>query len=154
MIHLQKRVFYFMLVAITFILASCRQQNSMKENIPRNMFQLNGDSSALVIVWSSHDREIALKTALAYTLNSKLNGWMQNVTLIVWGPSVELLATDKEIQNVLSSINQAGITILVDKKCVEEYKLTKEIKALNFEIKSMGKPFSDFIREKRTILTF
>lgn len=143
-----------MFVVFALILASCKQQNSMKENMAPNLFRLNGDSSALVIVWSSHDREIALKTALAYALNSKLNGWMQNVTVIVWGPSVQLLASDKEIQNVLSSSNQAGVTILVDKKCVEEYKLSKEIEALKFEIKNIGKPLSEFIREKRTILTF
>jgi hypothetical protein len=116
--------------------------------------QLKGDTTALVIIWTNADKEIALKTSLAYALNSKLNGWMQNVTVLAWGPSVQLLAKDKDIQTAFTYMKQAGITILVDKKCVEEYNVVKEIDAMKLETKSLIKPLSIYIRQKRTILTF
>ena len=149
-----KKVFHLLLVAAILALASCKSQNSGKENISETEMQLHGDTSALVIIWTSGDRDVALKTVLSYALNSKLNGWMQNVTVLVWGPSVQLLAKDKMIQNVFTYMKQAGVTILVDKKCVDEYQLNNEITGLNLEIKSLGKPLSSFIQQRRTILTF
>jgi hypothetical protein len=154
MVIFQRRVLHLCLLYSILLLASCKTHNSKKESMPETKLKLNEDTTALVIIWSSADKEMALKTALSYALNSRLNGWINNVTLLVWGPSVQLLAKDKDIQNVFIYMKQAGVTILVDKKCVEEYELTKEIEVLNLEVKSMGKPFSDFIRQKRTILTF
>jgi hypothetical protein len=154
MMLFQKRVFQLLLIACVFFLASCKSHNFPKESITETEMQLRGDTSALVIIWTSGDKEIALKTALSYALNSKLNGWMQNVTVMACGPSVQLLAKDKDIRNVFTYLKQAGVTILVDKKSVEEYKLSKEIDTLNLEVRTLGKPLTVFIRQKRTILTF
>ncbi len=151
---LTKKIFQLILFASVIILASCRTNNSRKESINDAEVQLKGDTSALVVIWSSSDKEIALKTALAYPLNSKLNGWMQNVTVLVWGPSVQLLAKDKDIQNVFIHMKQAGVTVYVDKKCVDEYQAAKDIEALNLEVRSLGKPLTVFILQRRTILTF
>jgi len=126
----------------------------MKESMVETEMQFAGDSSSLVIIWTSGDKEMALKTVLAYALNSKLNGWIQNVTLLAWGPAVQLLGKDKNIQNVFTYLKQAGVTILVDKKCVDDYGLNKEFEGLNLEIKNLGRPLSVFILQKRTILTF
>jgi hypothetical protein len=151
---LTKRILPLILFSSVLILASCRHYNSHKESITDAEVQLKGDTSALVVIWSSADKEIALKTALAYPLNSKLNGWIQNVTVLVWGPSVQLLAKDKEIQNVIIHMKQAGVTVYVDKKCVDEYQFSKEIEGLNLEVRSLGKPLTVFILQRRTILTF
>ena len=142
-----------MIVSVIFFV-SCRAHNNKKDAISDTEMQLKGDTSALVIIWTSADKEVAMKTALAYPLNSKLNGWMQNVTVLVWGPSVQLLAKDKEIQNVFTYMKQAGVNVFVDKKCVDEYKLAKDIEALKLEVRSLGKPLTVFILQKRTILTF
>ena len=151
---LTKGIFPLILFASVIFLASCKNYNSGKESITNAEEQLRGDTSALVVIWSSADKEIAMKTALAYPLNSKLNGWMQNVTVMVWGPSVQLLAKDKEIQNVFLHMKQAGVNVFVDKKCVDEYQVVKEIEGLNMEVRSLGKPLTVFILQRRTILTF
>ena len=41
----------------------------------------------LYVIWTSRDREVALKMVFMYTGNSKLKGWWKDVLLIVWGPS-------------------------------------------------------------------
>ena len=44
----------------------------------------------LIVLWTSGDREVALKMAFMYTLNSKRFDWgWKEVTLVVWGPSCE-----------------------------------------------------------------
>ena len=38
----------------------------------------------LFVLWSSGDREVAKKMVFMYTLNAKLNGWWNDISLIVW----------------------------------------------------------------------
>ena len=51
----------------------------------------------LAVLWTSGDREVALKMVFMYTYNSKLQGWWEDVTLIIWGPSAKLLSMDTEV---------------------------------------------------------
>jgi hypothetical protein len=53
----------------------------------------------LAVLWTSADREVALKMVFMYTYNSKLRGWWDDLTLIIWGPSSKLLSADKELQD-------------------------------------------------------
>jgi hypothetical protein len=52
----------------------------------------------IVVLWTSGDREIALKMAFMHTFNSRhfKRGW-KNVTLIAWEPSAKFLAEEKEL---------------------------------------------------------
>ena len=45
---------------------------------------MNADKKSLVVLWTSGDREVALKMVFMYTLNAKLKGWWEEVILIVW----------------------------------------------------------------------
>lgn len=53
----------------------------------------------LIVVWTNGDREVAIRMAFMYTLNSKIKEWWNEVSLIVWGPSAKLLAEDTTLQN-------------------------------------------------------
>ena len=44
------------------------------------------EKEKLVIVWTSDDRDLALKMVFMYTLNSRLNSWWDDITFIIWGP--------------------------------------------------------------------
>ena len=44
----------------------------------------------LVILWTSGDREVALKMVFMYAGNAPRHGWWDDITLIVWGPSTSL----------------------------------------------------------------
>jgi hypothetical protein len=46
----------------------------------------------LAVLWVSGDRDVAEKSCLMYTHAAKLNGWFDEVVLIVWGSSSRLLA--------------------------------------------------------------
>ena len=52
----------------------------------------------LVVVWSSADKEVALKMVFMYTTASKQLGMWDDITLVVWGPSATLLSEDEELQ--------------------------------------------------------
>ena len=102
----------------------------------------------LVVLWTSGDREVALKMAFMYTLNSKRFKWgWKNVTLVVWGPSSKLLTEDKELQEYLSRIKEAGVKLLACKKCSDLYGVSDDLRRLGIEVKYMGKPLTDYLRD-------
>jgi hypothetical protein len=101
----------------------------------------------LVVLWTSGDREVALKMAFMYTLNSKRFNWgWKNVTLVVWGPSSKLLAADTELQEYVSRMKEAGVKLLACKKCSDMYGVSDNLRRLDIEVKYMGKPLTDYLR--------
>ena len=101
----------------------------------------------LVVLWTSGDREAALKMAFMYTLNSKRFNWgWKNVTLVVWGPSSKLLAADTELQEYISRMKEAGVKLLACKKCSDLYGVSEDLRRLDIEVKYMGKPLTDYLR--------
>jgi hypothetical protein len=101
----------------------------------------------LVVLWTSGDREVALKMVFMYTFNSKRFKWgWKNVTLIVWGPSSKLLTEDKELQEYLSRIKEAGAKLFACKKCSDLYGVSEDLRQLGIEVKYMGKPLTEYLR--------
>jgi hypothetical protein len=102
----------------------------------------------LVMLWTSGDREVALKMVFMYTLNSKRFKWgWKNVTLVVWGPSSKLLSADTELQEYLSRMKEAGVKLLACKKCSDLYGISDNLRRLGIDVKYMGKPLTDYLRD-------
>lgn len=47
-----------------------------------------------------------------YAHNAKLKGWMNEVTILVWGASQQLIAQDKEIQDKIKAMIKDGVKLL------------------------------------------
>ena len=69
-------------------------------------------SKKLNVLWTSGDREVALKMVLMYSFNAKKRGWWDEVSLIVWGPSAKLLTEDPELQERIASAGGASVTAI------------------------------------------
>jgi hypothetical protein len=108
----------------------------------------------LVVLWSSGDREVALKVVFMYTLNAKLKGWWPEVIFIVWGPSAKLLSEDGELQEGIGRMKEAGIVLEACKKCSDLYGVSDSLEALHIEVKYMGEPLSSYLKEGMKVLTF
>lgn len=109
----------------------------------------------LVVVWSSGDREVALKMVFMYVLNSKLNAWWKAVTLVVWGPSSKLVSVDMELQAYLSKIKESGVELLACKRCSDMYGVSGDLEKLGIQVKYMGDPLTSFLRDKNCrVITF
>jgi hypothetical protein len=108
----------------------------------------------LVIIWSGNDREVALKMVFMYTLNSKLYNWWDDITLIVWGPSANLLSIDYELQEYIQKIREHGVKLEACKTCSDMYGVTRKLLNLGIDVKLMGIPLTQYIKEGRKIITF
>lgn len=109
---------------------------------------------SLVVLWTSGDREVALKMVFMYTLNAKLKGWWEEIYLIVWGPSAKLLSEDKELQDRIAKMKDAGIVLEACKTCADQYEVSENLKKMEIDVKYMGVPLTTYIKEGRYIITF
>ena len=112
-------------------------------------------SEKLTIVWTSGDPEVAHRMVLMYGKAAKNNQWFDEVRLIIWGPSARLVAADKDIQAKLKEMKEIGIVIEACVVCADLYGVSDRLRDLGIEVKPMGKPLSNIIRDKDShIITF
>jgi len=107
----------------------------------------------LVVLWSSQDRGVAENMLLMYTLNAKRKGWFGDVTLIIWGPSAELVANTPALQEKLKEIMAEGITVEACLRCADNYGVSGVLRELGVEVKLMGEILSGYLKEGRKLLS-
>lgn len=107
----------------------------------------------LLVLWTSADREVALKMVFMYTLNSKLHNWWGQVQLIVWGPSARLLAEDAELQYSVRKLVEKGVEVVACKACSDSYNVSEQLAALGIDVKYMGLPLTEMLKSGWTQLT-
>ena len=110
--------------------------------------------NSLVVLWTTGDRDVALSMVLMYTLNAKLKEWWEDVTLIVWGSSSRLLASDTELQDYITSMKEAGVNLLACKRCADMFGVADDLEKLGIEVKYMGEPFTEILKGDAKLLTF
>jgi hypothetical protein len=112
------------------------------------------DSSKLGVVWTSGDRDVAIKMVFMYTLNAKKREWFDEVQLVVWGPSAKLTSVDTEIQAGLAEMAAAGVELVACKACADSYGVSEKLEELGIEVKYMGGPLSDMLKGDWEVVTF
>lgn len=85
-----------------------------------------------------------------YTLNAAKRDWWETVTLIVWGSSTPLLAGDKDLQETLTEMQEAGIDVEACRACAEDFGVAKELEAMNIDVRYMGEPLTDYLKDEST----
>jgi hypothetical protein len=111
-------------------------------------------ANELLVVWTSGDREVALKMVFMYTANAKKHGWWEEVNLLVWGPSQKLLAEDEDLQGELAEMLDLGVWVGACKACADSYPVTEELEQLGVEVFYSGEFLTDWIRSEGSVVTF
>jgi hypothetical protein len=129
-------------------------------SFPLNSFlfsQLHNDDDTpdkLVVLWTSDDPYVAERVAFMYTHAARKNGWFDKVTLIIWGPSAKLAAENILIQEKLNAMQKDGVEIEACIVCANAYGVAEKLKDLDFTVKGMGKPLTEYLKSGAKVLTF
>ena len=107
----------------------------------------------LNILWTTDNKDTVLHMLVMYATNSRLNGWWQEVNLIVWGASAKLIGTDSQIQAEVLEMMNHGITIEGCKACCDDFGVTDKLTELGINVRYMGQPLTDYIKSGEKILT-
>ncbi|MFC1528928.1 DsrE family protein [Candidatus Latescibacterota bacterium] len=137
-----------LLVAVLFDF-SHSAGNTQKANAAEN-----NNPSKLMVLWTSGDRDVALKMVYMYTYNAKKNNWWDEVRFVIWGPSSLLLSEDKELQDYIKKMKEEGVTLEACKACADMYGVSDKLAELGIDVKYMGKPVTDMLKSGWISMTF
>jgi hypothetical protein len=111
-------------------------------------------ASKLFVILSSGDREVALEVGLVYTLNAAKNGWMDEVKLIIFGPSEKLAAYDTQVQERIKEVQNSGVEVMACKWCADRMKIADALEKAGIKVVYVGTVISDLIKSGWASLTF
>jgi hypothetical protein len=135
----------FLIIGILFLISPIM----MAQTIPGEPM-----SDKLVVVWTSGDPYVAERVALMYTHNAKIQGWFKDVTLVVWGPSAKLISENIKLQEKVKAMQKDGVVVEACIACSNAYGVTEDLKKLGYDVKGMGKPLTDYLKNGVKVLTF
>lgn len=113
----------------------------------QNEMKTENNTNKLAVLWTSGDPEVAEKMVFMYTLNAKKQGWFDEVVLIVWGPSAKLLSENKMLQEYVKKMQDAGIKVEACIACARMYSVDGNLKEMGIDVKGMGVPLSNYLKE-------
>lgn len=147
----------FILILVFFGLASVTlMASNPSKNMNETQKEMKDEKAAdhLLIVWTSGDPDVAHKMVFMYAFNAQKNGWWDQVTLLVWGPSAKLSSEDKDIQASLKKMKDQGVELLACKGCADQYGISSKLEELGIEVKYTGTYLTDFIKSGKKVISF
>ena len=105
------------------------------------------------ILWTTDNKLTAENMVLLYAHNAKLKGWMENVTILVWGASQQLIAQDKDIQEKIKQMIADGVKVVACLKCADNMEITDGLNSCNIDVFYTGEFLSEWIKSGDTIIT-
>lgn len=108
----------------------------------------------LAVVWTSGDPEVAHRVCLMYSHAAHKQKWFEPVVLIVWGPSARLLAADKDLQAKIKAMMQDGMKVQACVACADSYGVSGRLREMGLEVKGMGPPLTEMLKDGWKVLTF
>ena len=105
----------------------------------------------LYILWTNADPVTAKLMVMMYAKNSLKNGWWKEVTVIVWGATVKLLAEDEAIRTEFEECRKMGVEF---EGCIaQELDLVEETEALDITLRKWGPPLTEIIKNGEHLIT-
>ncbi len=105
------------------------------------------------ILWTTDNKETAMNMVLLYGHNAKLKGWMDDVTILVWGASQQLIAQDSETQEKIKEMINDGVNVVACLKCADNLNISEGLNACNIDVFYTGEYLSEWIQSGDTIIT-
>jgi hypothetical protein len=111
-------------------------------------------AAKVFVILSSGDREVALEVGLVYPLNAAKHKWMDEVKVIIFGPSEKVAAYDLEVQERLKELRDIGIEVMACKWCADRMNITGKLEELGIKVVYVGPIISQLLKDGWASLTF
>ncbi|MFC1500439.1 DsrE family protein [Candidatus Zixiibacteriota bacterium] len=153
---ISRKAFASVLIAAMVVVATgfTILENTQAESESTVTMEQETETTKLGIVWTSGDRDVALKMVFMYTFNAKRSGWFDEVRLVVWGPSSKLLSEDEELQEYVGRMAEVGVVLEACKACADMYGVADSLTELGIDVKYMGQPLTAMLQGDWKVMTF
>ena len=107
----------------------------------------------LAVLWANADREVALRLVFPYCIDAKVQGWWNEIRLVVWGPSAKTLSEDAGLQEELKRVKNTGVVLEACKTVADFYNVSENLERLGFNVRLMGLTLTQMIKGDYKVLT-
>ena len=108
----------------------------------------------LCILWTNADEVVFDKMVLMYARNSKLKGWWEEVTLIIfWGSIAKLVAESELVARGIQELLQAGVTVSACKACSDSLNATPKLIEMGVKVKYWGEGLTEILKSGEKLLS-
>ena len=111
------------------------------------------EPNKLYILWTNADPVTSDKMVMMYGINSKLYGWWDEVTVIIWGATAKLTAENAGIQEKIKQALQAGVHIIACKACSDQLEVSEKLEELGIEVVYTGGDLTRILKDNERLLT-
>jgi hypothetical protein len=109
--------------------------------------------SKLFILWTTADVITSDKMVMMYATNSMLHQWWDEVTIIVWGATAQLVAENAMIQEKIRLAQHAGVKFSACKACSDQLGVSEKLVELGIEVIYWGVPLTEVIKDGEHLIT-
>lgn len=114
---------------------------------------MDAEKSKLYILWTNDSLITAEKMVFMYGINSKLKGWWDEVSIIIWGATVQLVCENKRVQELIEEAQLEGVHISACKACSDQLGATDTLEELGVEVIYQGVPLTEILKNGEKLLT-
>ncbi len=111
------------------------------------------NENKLNILWTNADPVTAKLMVFMYGNNAIRKGWWDEVTIILWGATVKLVAEDESVQHLIKEAKETGVHITACKGCADELGVTSTLEGFDIEVKYWGEPLTEILKTDSKLLT-
>lgn len=112
------------------------------------------NQNKLLVIWSSGDREVALSMVFMYVLNARKNDWWDEIMLLIWGPSAEILGMDPDLRAPIRELINQGVQVTACRACADLFDVSDRLARMGVQVDHMGEPLTGMIKDGWKVLTF
>jgi len=107
----------------------------------------------LHLLWTNADIETSLYMVIMYATNSMAHRYWDEVTVILWGATPNLVAKNDAIQDAMRIAMNVGVQFSACISCAERYGVVDALRALGAQVVPWGEPLSELLRSGSPLLT-
>ncbi|QSZ41673.1 DsrE family protein [Sulfurimonas aquatica] len=116
---------------------------------------MSSKKNRLLIVWSSGEIEVAKKLILLYGSVMLQRKYWDEATIMIWGPSAQVLAENSDLQERVKVVQATGVKFNACVVCTDDYRVSKELENMGIELIHTGEMLTEALQSDDVkVITF
>lgn len=112
------------------------------------------NNEKLTILWTSGEKDVALKVVLRYIDNLLEKQVWSELELIIWGPSVQLAGDDEMVKLKLENLLTKGLKAKACIVCADEYGVSQNLESVGIVLEMVADELTRLIQDQRPLISF
>jgi hypothetical protein len=111
-------------------------------------------ANKIFIMLASESKDVALEMALFYPYTLAKEKYMDEVKVILFGPSEKLVARDKNVQKRIKRLQEIGVSISACKYCSDRMGVSDKLEKLGITVEYVSEKTAQLIKDGWASLSF